>query len=195
METLLEIDKQLFLLLNQWGNPSIDGFWKFITVQFYWSPVFLFVFYVTQKKIGWKVFIKLILLIAILILVTDQFTNLVKFLIDRTRPCNDLSLVGKMRVVMQRSSPSFFSGHASNSMANAVLFFFILKKYYRYAYLVFLFPLLFGYSRIYLGLHFPSDILVGYFIGAIFGYCAYLFFKNKILLFNPSNSESVSYRK
>ena len=58
-------------------------------------------------------------------------------------------------------------------MASTVVVFMILKKHYKYAFLLFFFPLIFAYSRIYLGLHYPLDILTGYTVGAILGYSFY----------------------
>jgi undecaprenyl-diphosphatase len=86
-----------------------------------------------------------------------------------------------IRRVKTSSSFSFFSGHATNSMASTVLTFLILKRYYKHAYLLFLFPLIFAYSRIYLGLHFPTDILTGYAFGATSGYLVYKLYAKYIL--------------
>jgi undecaprenyl-diphosphatase len=83
--------------------------------------------------------------------------------------------------VKKSSSFSFFSGHATNSMASTVFGYMILKRYYKHAYLLFLFPLIFAYSRIYLGLHFPTDILTGYTFGAISGFIGYKLYAKYIL--------------
>jgi undecaprenyl-diphosphatase len=76
--------------------------------------------------------------------------------------------------VQFRGSYSFFSGHASNSMAVTVFLYLNLKRYSKYFYVLFLWPLIFAYSRIYLGLHYPVDILSGYLFG-LFG--GFMFFK------------------
>lgn len=159
----------MLLFLNNLGSEQWDGFWLFITKQFYWSPLFAVVFYFLIKKIGWKQFGILIVFVALLILATDQLTNLFKYSFERLRPCNDPTLEGQIREVLVRKSFSFFSGHASNSMATTTFFFLIFRKYYKYSFLLFLFPLIFAYSRIYLGLHFPSDILTGYLFGIFTG--------------------------
>ena len=65
---------------------------------------------------------------------------------------------------------SFFSGHAANSMAVAAFIYFTLRSYFKYFSLIFLWPFIFAYSRIYLGLHYPGDILTGYLFGFIFGF-------------------------
>jgi undecaprenyl-diphosphatase len=121
------------------------------------------------KKVGWKHLLLIAVSIAVMITFTDQLTNLVKNSVQRLRPCNDLEIKDIIRIVKSSDTFSYFSGHAMNSMASTTFVFLILKKYYRYAFLLFLFPLIFAYSRIYLGLHFPGDILSGYLFGILSG--------------------------
>jgi undecaprenyl-diphosphatase len=178
LEKIISLDKELLIYLNNLGNPTFDGFWLFITKQINWIPLFLLVFYLIFRKINWKQLLLLILSIAVMITFVDQMTNLAKFSFERLRPCSDLSINDSLRILIERSSFSFFSGHASNSMANAVFIFCVMKP----SYLVFIFPLIFAYSRIYLALHFPTDILAGYLFGAISGFTffkIYSYFKNK----------------
>ena len=170
MEQIIQLDKKVFVFLNGLGSESFDGFWLFITKQLYWAPFFVFIFYLLYKKLGWKQLLLIVVSIAIMITFTDQFTNLVKNSVQRLRPCNDLEIKDIIRIVKSSDAFSYFSGHAMNSMASTMFVFLILRKYYRYAFLLFLFPLIFAYSRIYLGLHFPGDILSGYLFGAISGY-------------------------
>jgi len=182
LEELISLDKELFLFLNGLGSESFDEFWKIITKQLNWAPFILAVFYLIQRKIGWKNLGIVILFLAVLITFTDQITNLFKYSFERLRPCNDTDVNGIARIVIHRDSFSFFSGHASNSMATTTFIFLLLRKHYKFTFLLFLFPLIFAFSRIYLGLHFPSDILVGYLFGATFGfgfYRLYVFFGKK----------------
>ena len=172
LEYLSELDHTVFLFLNNLGSERWDGFWLFITKQLHWTPFFLFLLYLLVKNYGWKHVLVLVLIIALMLVFTDQTTNLVKNTFMRLRPCNDPTLEGFMREVKSSKSFSFFSGHASNSMASAVFIFALLRKYYRYAFLLFLWPLIFAYSRIYLGLHFPGDILCGYLFGILSGILA-----------------------
>ena len=173
MEHLINLDKELFLFLNGLGSEPFDGFWKIITKQIYWSPLFIGVFYLIQKKLGWKGLGIIILFLAVLLTFTDQITNLFKYSFERLRPCNNPEFDGLMREVITRKSFSFFSGHAANSMASTTFIVLIIRKYYKHTYLLFLFPLIFAYSRIYLGLHYPGDILTGYVFGATFGFVFY----------------------
>lgn len=181
LEKIIELDKELLIFLNGLGSPTFDGLWLIITKQAYWAPVFLFVFYLLQKKLGWKNFGFYILFTALLILLCDQTANLFKHTFERLRPCNDEEIKGIIRLVKTSPSFSFFSGHATNSMATTVFTFMILKKYYKHTYLLFLFPLIFAYSRIYLGLHFPGDVLTGYAFGATFGFICYKLYQKYIL--------------
>ena len=169
LEKIIGLDKKVFVFLNGLGSESFDGLWLIITKQLYWTPFFLLIFYLLFKKIGWKNLFIVIGFIAVLILVCDQTANLFKNSFQRLRPCNDPEIKDIIRVVKSSPSFSFFSGHAANSMATAVFVFSLFRKYYKYAFLLFLFPLIFAYSRIYLGLHFPTDILTGYAFGVAYG--------------------------
>ncbi|OWP84647.1 phosphatase PAP2 family protein [Flavobacterium davisii] len=170
LKHIIELDKQLFIFLNNLGSEPFDGFWLFVTKQFHWIPFFIAMLYLVYKKVGgWKPFLIVMVTIALLVAVTDQFTNLVKEVVQRLRPCSTPELKGMIRIVKSSDTFSFFSGHAANSMATTVFVYLILKKKYKYAYLLFFFPLIFAYSRIYLGLHYPIDILTGYVVGVILG--------------------------
>ncbi|MBC7439227.1 MAG: phosphatase PAP2 family protein [Flavobacterium sp.] len=181
LEKIIQFDKNIFVYLNGLGSEKWDRLWLTITVQLYWIPFFLLIFFILQRKLGWKNFGYYLLFTAILILLCDQTANLFKWYFHRLRPCNDEEMKGIIRIVKSSSSFSFFSGHATNSMATAFFSFMILKKYYNHAYLLFLFPLIFAYSRIYLGLHFPGDILTGYAFGAFYGFICYKLCKKYVL--------------
>jgi len=177
LEKIKEIDVNLFVYLNGLGSESYDKLWLIITDQLNWTPVFLVIFYLIYKKIGGKQLLYLILFIAVLIAFTDQATNFVKNTVQRLRPCNDPEINSFIRIVRSRSSFSFFSGHAANTMAVATFLFLVLKRHFKYLGFLFLWPLIFAYSRIYLGLHYPGDILSGYFFGAVFGASLYLLYR------------------
>jgi undecaprenyl-diphosphatase len=174
IEKLLSLDERLFFFLNGLGSENFDGLWLLITKQAYWTPFFLLLLYFVYKKIGGKQTVFLVLFVAVLILFTDQITNLFKYSFQRLRPCNNPDINSFIRIVRTSSSFSFFSGHAANTTAVATFLYLNFKREYKYLGLLFLWPLVFSYSRIYLGLHYPLDILTGYFFGALFGF---LFFK------------------
>ncbi|WP_136668547.1 phosphatase PAP2 family protein [Flavobacterium sp. H122] len=201
LEKLIQLDRNLLVFLNSLGSEQFDPFWLFITKQLHLTPFFIVILYLVHKKTGgWKHFLIIVVTIALLITVTDQFTNLVKNSVQRLRPCNEPAINSIIRIVKSSSSFSFFSGHAANSMASTVVVFMILKKHYKYAFLLFLFPLIFAYSRIYLGLHYPLDILTGYTVGAVFGYVFYNLYRKVSLKYfseilqNPTDSQPIANR-
>lgn len=180
-DKFIRLDKSFFVFLNGLGSERFDWLWLLITKQVYWAPFFLLIFYLLQKNLGWKKFGYYVLFTAILILVCDQTANLFKYGIQRIRPCNDEEIKGIIRIVKSSNSFSFFSAHAANSMGTTVFAFNLLKKHYKHIYLLFLFPIIFAYSRIYIGVHFPSDILMGYFVGTIFGIISYKLFAKYVI--------------
>lgn len=168
LDYLLHLDREVFLFLNNLGSEQWDGLWLFITKQINWIPVFLFFLYLVFKQYGWRHTLLILGMMALLILITDQTTNqLFKYRFERLRPGSDPSLDGLMRAVKTSNTFSFISGHASNSMAACFFLFTVLKSRYKYIGFMFLWPLIFAYSRIYLGLHYPGDILVGYIWGIL----------------------------
>ncbi|WP_367755112.1 phosphatase PAP2 family protein [Flavobacterium sp. WC2430] len=177
LEKILTLDTQLLVYLNSLGSTQYDGLWLIITNQLNWLPLFLLLLYVILKKLGTKQTLYLLLFIAILLTFTDQVTNLFKNGFQRLRPCNNPEINTIIRVVKKSNSYSFFSGHAANSMAVATLLYFTLRQYSSYFILLFLWPLIFAYSRIYLGLHYPLDIFCGYVFGIFSGYLFSILYK------------------
>lgn len=177
LEKILSLDEKLFIYLNGLGSETYDGFWLMITKQYNWIPLFLLLLYFILKKLGTKQTLYLLLFVAILLFFTDQITNLFKNGFQRLRPCNNPEINSFIRVVQVRTSFSFFSGHAANTMAVSTFLYFIFKKDFKYFGLLFLWPLIFAYSRIYLGLHYPLDIISGYFFGAILGFLMFKFYR------------------
>lgn len=155
------------------GSEAYDGLWLFITKQFNWISFFVVLLYLIYKKVGVKQSLYLLLFIAVLVTFTDQITNIFKNGFQRLRPCNASEINGIIRIVKSSDTFSFFSGHAANSMAVATFLYFVMKRHYKYFVLLFLWPLIFAYSRIYLGLHYPLDILCGYLCGLILGFVMY----------------------
>ncbi|RZJ75021.1 MAG: phosphatase PAP2 family protein [Flavobacterium sp.] len=201
LEWLLKVDRDVFVYLNSLGSEQFDGFWLFITKQVNWVPIFAIVLYLTFKRLGWRHAVLIILIIALLLTITDQTTNLIKNSFRRLRPGSDPDLIDYMRAVITRKSFSFISGHASNSMAVAFFLYHVLKPYLKYMGFIFIWPFIFAYSRIYLGLHYPGDILVGYVWGIIMSLLMlwlYRYLRDKLFpkqqedLDHPTNSEPIT---
>ena len=175
LDRLLQIDTELLIFLNNLGSKQWDGFWLALTNQFHWSPLFALLLFLIFKKFGWKNGGLILLFLVVLITFSDQFTNFIKNTFERLRPCNTEGVLQQIREFNYKpTSYSFYSGHAASSMTFSFFVILLLKKHYKYIGFLVIFPLLFGYSRIYLGVHYPVDILSGYLAGLFFGYLFYV---------------------
>tara|TARA_R110000868_G_scaffold403147_3_gene680102 strand:+ start:32195 stop:32764 length:570 start_codon:yes stop_codon:yes gene_type:complete len=186
LEELIHYDKELFLFLNNLGNSTWDGFWIFITNKWSSVPIYLILAVLFYKNYGFKKTILLIVIIALLITTTDQLANFFKYGFQRLRPCYDEEVNSLMRLVKKSCGGKYgyFSAHASNSFAVAFFFTYFLKIKHRYiGYFLLTWAILVAYSRIYIGVHFPLDVLTGIVIGLIFSWFfvkLYIFVTHKI---------------
>ena len=98
----------------------------------------------------------------------------------RLRPCSDPELELTIRAVLQRSSFSFVSGHSTTSFAMTTFFILLLKNNFKYIRFLLIWPILFAYSRVYLGVHFPLDIFTGFLLGITEGYIFYFLAKSAL---------------
>ena len=186
---LLQWDKKLLLYLNNSGSPNFDGLWIFITEIKSWTPLFLLFTLLFILKFSIKQAIQRIGILALLIFTIMGLCNIVKIGVGRLRPCNDEAVNPMLRILINPSDFSFFSGHASSSFAITVLVYLLLKDKVKWAGIFFIWPLLFSYSRLYLGVHYPSDIFVGAVVGTVL---AWLFYRGFIRLFHSTQSKPIS---
>ncbi len=177
MLDIIQKDKDLLVFLNNLGNEHWDTFWLAITHQLNWAPLFVFIIFLVVRSFGWKRGGLMILAMIILVAFSDQFTNLIKNSVQRLRPNNDPEIKHLLRTLINPQSFSFMSGHAATSTFFSVFVVLLLKDTYKYIYLILLFPLIFAYSRLYLGVHFPLDITAGILIGTILANLYFFIFK------------------
>ncbi|RAJ12980.1 phosphatase PAP2 family protein [Olleya aquimaris] len=177
LDQLVQYDKELFLFLNNLGSTTWDGFWLFYTDKIHWVPLYAVLAVLMYKRLNTKMFVLTLVVIALMILFTDQITNLFKnVIVKRHRPCHEDELVQAMRLLKSwcGGQYGYFSGHSSNSMAVAIFSGLMLR--YKYKYLIFIlivWAMAMGYSRVYIGVHYPLDILTGMIFGGLSGWMFY----------------------
>tara|TARA_Y100000385_G_scaffold289973_1_gene361253 strand:+ start:11990 stop:12556 length:567 start_codon:yes stop_codon:yes gene_type:complete len=178
LDQLIELDKTLLVFLNNLGSVYWDDFWAVVTNKRTFIPLYIVLLYFMSRTLNKKTTFVLVLIIASMILFTDQITNLFKFSFARLRPC---AQEGVLELIRQGDcwGYGFFSGHSSNSMAVAIFTGLMLKSVYKNTiYYMVVWSIVVAYSRIYLGLHYPLDILCGLGFGAIAGYVFYRLFES-----------------
>ncbi|MBB4119847.1 undecaprenyl-diphosphatase [Mesonia hippocampi] len=174
MEELLQLDQEVFLYLNNLGTKTWDWFWVFITHKFAAIPMYALLLYLLYKNLGVKPTLVTLVFITGLITCTDQLANVFKDYFERPRPCKE-DFMAQGRFLMDYCGKyGYFSAHAASSTALAIFLGSILKKYYRYAFIGLLTWAMFvSYSRIYVGKHYPGDVLTGIFFGVLIGWLFY----------------------
>lgn len=175
IDQLLKYDTNLFLFLNNLGTEPWDNLWLIITDRLTFIPLYAVLLFLLYKKFGTKSLLVFVVVVALMITFTDQITNVFKRGFERPRPCGEADLINQMRFIAVRCGKyGFFSGHSSNSMAAAVFAGLMLKPYYKNLIFVMLFwSAVVAYSRIYVGVHYPLDIVCGLTFGALSGFLFY----------------------
>jgi len=189
-EEILKLDSKLFLFLNNLGTPKFDTFWISLSmieanILMYLFLIFL-LFYTQKTRPKFLYIFYLFSVIALMITITDQGANIFKDSFQRLRPCYDESIKDSLRLVKENCGGKygFFSAHASNSFSLAIFFGLLFKNRMRYIIIItMIYALLISYSRIYLGVHFPIDIIVGSSFGICLGIIMYSFVYLKFLKF------------
>ena len=197
LEEILRIDTELFIYLNNLGTSSFDVFWSFLSrkeanIAVYLSGILFFL-----KNKGFKSYkIKpldvfyIFSIVLVMILISDQSANIFKDSFQRLRPCHDELIKDSVRLVKEGCGGKygFFSAHASNSFSLAVFFGLLFKDFSKYPiYFTLIFASLISYSRVYLGVHYPLDIIFGALFGMINGLVIYSVHERILKSFNLFN--------
>lgn len=184
MSMLEQLDQQLFLFLNSANSPFWDKVMFFLSMKVVWVPLYLVILIYLGKKYKRK-FRIIILFVILAVALTDQTALIIKYSFDRLRPCHEPSLQGLVHMVKGECGGKFgfVSSHAANSFNVALLSLMFIKKRW-YSVSIIFWAAIVSYSRIYLGVHYPGDVLFGAILGALIGWSVYMMYRrtdNRVL--------------
>ena len=171
------LDKSLFRLLNgRLTNSVFDTVAPMLRNQSTWYPMYvalMIYMIIKQKRESWKWIIGMIISVSISDIVSSHF---VKKIVGRVRPCSDISMTGHCRLLLDHcpGNPSFTSSHASNHFAMGVFMFLSLNRYIgKWSYVFLVWAAAISYSQVYVGVHYPLDIIGGGLLGTLIGKLTY----------------------
>jgi membrane-associated phospholipid phosphatase len=182
LKSVLQMDRSLFYYINnRWSNDVFDAVMPFIRNQYFWVPVYLFllvfVFINFQKKVWWW---------ALFFLATFALTDLIsasviKTLVERPRPCVDPVASETVRMLIPCSyGYSFVSSHASNHFGIAMFVFMTMKQFSnRWIWLLFAWAFVISFAQVYVGAHFPFDVVGGALLGMFIGHRTAIIFNKQ----------------
>lgn len=183
-EWLRYADTQLLLKINtEWTNPLLDSIYPWYREANAWVPLYLFliVFAIMnfkEKALPW------ILFAVLTATLTDQLSSsFIKNLVERPRPCREELLMGQVRLILNNCSGgySFPSSHATNHFGFAMFLFLTLRPIMKkWGYVFFIWAATIAYGQVYVGVHYPLDILAGTGLGCLIGYFTGTYFNKRI---------------
>ena len=172
-QNILEWDKSLFVKLNRdWTNPFFDAVFPYLRNSAIWGPLYIFVAVFVVMNFGKKGLwwgLAFICTVAI----TDVIGfNLLKNVFERLRPCADPEFSDNVRLLLRKCSTSysFVSNHAANHFGIATFAVLTFRGVFkRWMLLAYVWAFLIAYAQVYVGVHYPFDVIGGIILGVLAG--------------------------
>lgn len=187
IEWLIQLDTQLFLFLNSLHCSFLNPIMIFFSGKLTWLPLYLLIVYYMYRRFGWRM-VWALLAVGVLITLTDQISaSLFRPYFERLRPCHNPLIKHLVHLPTGRCSGGkfgFVSSHAANTFGLAMLLSFLFQRKW-FTISIFIWAALVSYSRIYLGVHFPGDILGGALLGLLIGYGVWILYHWLTRRFSP----------
>jgi len=173
LESILYFDAALFHVINQdMGNSFFDWFMPILRNPYTWAPLYLFILIFSIKSYKKRGIIMMVFLFMTFGASDFISASLVKPVVKRVRPCNELTLQGNMNNRIRCGSGySFPSSHASNHFAMAMFLIMVYRSRWKHVvWLALLWAFAISFAQIYVGVHYPFDVLCGALLGSLIGY-------------------------
>ena len=176
MDYLIHIDQEWLLAINGANAPWADTLFWWISQSYVWIPLYAFLIGLLVWKFGWKKAVLYTLMLIAAVGLSDYISSgIIKHLVCRPRPTHEPALEGLVHIVNGYTGGKygFVSSHAANTMSLAVLFSLIWKQINNHGWWLLIYVALNCYSRMYLGVHYPGDILGGLLVGTLVALLVY----------------------
>ncbi len=179
MDTLQQFDANIFTSINGWHALYFDNLMVLVTVVATWLPMILMLLYMICRKKGWRKMLVVLLAVGLVILIADQVSaSIIKPAVARLRPSRNPDLQATIHTVNGYIGGmyGFVSSHAANCFGIAILLAFIFKNR-AFTWFMIAWASLMCYSRLYLGVHYPGDIVCGAILGVVAAWIVYSILK------------------